>query len=176
MDDRAAEKLEARSARIRYLSRRPRSNSMARYVQRIVLLGKERWIGWEVDGIGTEITGLTLADDLSDEELRARGIKEFHQLDFESFLNFGTVFAGATPVLLDEDLAFRLDALQVGMERFRSQGVSDVPRTFLATVFGGEQHIDDPRVQERFRAWQAAGGVEVVGNDECYLRITGRLA
>jgi hypothetical protein len=176
MDDRAAEKLEARRARIRYLSVGPRSNSMARYIQRIALLGKERWIGWEVDGIGTEIPGLTLADDLSDEELRARGIKEFHQLDFESFLNLGSVVADATPVLLDEDLAFRLDALQVGMDRFRGQGVSAVPRTFLATVFGGEQHIDDPRVQQRFRDWQAAGGVEVVGTEDCYLRITGRLA
>jgi hypothetical protein len=150
---------------------------MARYIQRIALLGKERWIGWEVDGIGTEIPGLTLADDLSDDELRARGIKDFHQLTFESFLGFGSAVAtGGTPELLDEDIAFRLDALQVGMERFRSQGVSAVPRTFLASVFGGEQHIDDPRVQARFHAWQAAGGVEVVGGEECYLRIVGRLA
>ena|SRR5258708_31591244 len=150
---------------------------MARYIQRIALLGKERWIGWEVDGIGTEIPGLTLADDLSDDELQARGIKDFHQLTFESFLGLGSSVAGAgTPELLDEDIAFRLDALQVGMERFRGQGVSAVPRTFLASVFGGEQHIEDPRVQARFRAWQAAGGVEVVGSDECYLRIVGRLA
>src|ERR1043166_1724811 len=149
---------------------------MARYVQRISLLGKERWIGWEVDGIGTEIPGLTLADDLSDEELGARGIKDFHHLTFESFLELGSTVADATPELLDEDLAFRLDALQVGMERFRSQGISAVPRTFLASVFGGEQHIDDPRVQERFRTWQASGGVELVGADDCYLRITGRLA
>jgi len=150
---------------------------MARYIQRIALLGKERWIGWEVDGIGTEIPGLTLADEMSDEELRARGIKEFHQLTFESFLELGSAAgSAATPELLDEDIAFRLDALQVGMERFRSQGVSTVPRTFLATVFGGEQHIDDPRVQARFRAWQASGGVELVGDDDCYLRITGRLA
>ncbi|HEY2829004.1 MAG TPA: hypothetical protein VGJ88_02735, partial [Thermoanaerobaculia bacterium] len=83
---------------------------------------------------------------------------------------------GATPVLLDEDLAFRLDALQVGMERFRCQGINAVPRTFLASIFGGEHHIDDPRVQARFRSWQAAGGVELVGDEECYLRITGRLA
>ena len=149
---------------------------MARYIQRISLLGKERWIGWELDGIGTEIPGLTLADEMSEEELRARGVKEFHQLTFESFLNFGSAVADAAPDLLDEDIAFRLDALQVGMERFRSQGVSAVPRTFLASVFGGEQHIDDPRVQARFRAWQAAGGVELVGTDDCYLRITGRLA
>ena len=150
---------------------------MARYVQRIALLGKERWIGWEVDGIGSETPGLTLADALTDDELRARGIKEFHQLTFESFLEFGSAAgSAATPELLDEDIAFRLDALQVGMERFRSQGVSAVPRTFLASVFGGEQHIDDPRVQERFRTWQASGGVELVGADDCYLRITGRLA
>ena len=150
---------------------------MARYVQKIALLGKERWIGWEVDGVGTEIPGLTLADGLTDEELRARGIKEFHPLTFESFLELGSAGgAPATPDLLDEDIAFRLDALQVGMERFRSQGVSAVPRTFLASVFGGEQHIDDPRVQARFLAWQAAGGVELVGADDCYLRITGRLA
>src|ERR1043165_3820225 len=150
---------------------------MARYVQRIALLGKERWIGWEVDGIGTEIPGLTLADDLTDDELRARGIKEFHQLTFESFLEFGSAAgSAATPELLDEDIAFRLDALQVGMERFRSQGVSAVPRTFLATVFGGEQHIDDPRVPARFLAWQAGGGVELVGAEDRYLRITGRLA
>ena len=114
---------------------------------------------------------------MTDEELRARGIKEFHQLTFESFLELGSAGGGmATPELLDEDIAFRLDALQVGMERFRSQGVSTVPRTFLATVFGGEQHIDDPRVQARFRDWQATGGVELVGADDCYLRITGRLA
>ena len=149
---------------------------MARYIQRISLLGKERWIGWEVDGIGTEIPGLTLADDLTDEELRGRGIKEFHHLDFESFLGLGSVVTDAAPDLLDEDIAFRLDALQVGMERFRSQGISAVPRAFLASVFGGEQHVDDPRVQARFRAWQAAGGVEVVGADDCYLRIVGRLA
>src|SRR5690349_5482765 len=86
---------------------------MARYIQRIALLGKDRWIGWEVDGIGTEIPGLTLADEMSDEELRARGIKEFHQLTFESFLELGSAAGNAaTPELLDEDIAFRLDALQ----------------------------------------------------------------
>lgn len=153
--------------------------AMARYIQRIALLGKERWIGWEVDGIGTEIPGLMLADGMSDEELRAKGIKEFSPLDFESFLGLGAISAGpANPALelLDEDIAFRLDALQVGIERFRSQGVSVVPRAFLASFIGGEQHIEDPRVQARFRVWQDAGGIEFVGADDCYLRITGRLA
>jgi hypothetical protein len=152
-------------------------HSMARYVQRITLLGRERWIGWEVDGIGTEIPGLTLADDLSDDELRARGVKEFHQLTFESFLEMGGVGGSAQSAaeLLDDDIDFRLDALQVGMDRFRSQGHVDVTRDFLATVFGDAKHIDHPRVQQRFRDWEAAGGVKVVGEEGCYLRITGRL-
>src|SRR5213592_2919892 len=59
---------------------------MARYIQRISLLGKERWIGWEIDGVGTELPGLTLADRIPEEELRARGIKEFTPLSFEMFL------------------------------------------------------------------------------------------
>lgn len=150
---------------------------MARYIQRIALLGKERWIGWEVDGIGTEIPGLTLADDLTDDELRAKGVKEFHQLTFESFLEMGGLASGQpASELLDDDIDFRLDALQVGMDRFRSQGRVDVPRDFLATVFGDAKHIEHPRVQQRFRDWEAAGGVQVVGDEHCYLRITGRLA
>ena len=64
---------------------------MARYLQRIKLLGKERWIGWEIDGIGTEVPGLTLADDLSDDQIRALGVKEFHAMPFESFLGLGAV-------------------------------------------------------------------------------------
>src|SRR5688572_14629518 len=56
--------------------------TMARYLQRISLLGKERWIGWEIDGVGTEVPGLLLADDLSEEEVRARGVKEFHAMPF----------------------------------------------------------------------------------------------
>jgi hypothetical protein len=147
---------------------------MARYIQRISLLGKERWIGWEVDGVGTEIAGLTLADDMTDDELRARGIKEFHQLTFESFLEMGGVAGEKQSDLLDEDIDFRLDALQVGMDRFRSQGRVDVPRDYLAVIFGDAKHIDDPRVQQRFRAWEAAGFVEVVGGTDCYLKITGR--
>lgn len=150
---------------------------MARYIQRISLLGKERWLGWEVDGVGTEIPGLALADDMPDQELRARGIKEFRPLPFEHFLGMSSaVTAQPAGELLDEDIEFRLDALQVGMERFRSQGVFDVPRSILIGVFGSERTLQHPRVQARFRAWQASGGVEFVGRDDCYLRIRGRLA
>jgi hypothetical protein len=150
---------------------------MARYLQRIKLLGKERWIGWEIDGVGTEVPGLTLADDLSDEEIRTRGVKEFHAMPFESFLGLGAITtASATSELLDQDIDYRLDALLVGMERIRARGLADVPRTLLLAIFGTDPHLHHPRVQARFREWQAAGLVDVVGEEECYLRITGRLA
>ena len=149
---------------------------MARYIQRIALLGKERWIGWEIDGVGTEVAGLTLADGMSDDELRARGIKEFRPMPFESFLGMGATLATA-PVpaqLLDEDVAFRLDALLVGLERCRSRGQTEVPRAVLTTIFG--ESVDDPRIRRRLDEWQRAGAVEFVGTEDCYLRIRGRLA
>jgi hypothetical protein len=150
---------------------------MARYLQRIKLLGKERWIGWEIDGVGTEVPGLTLADDLSDEEIRTRGVKEFHAMPFESFLGLGAITtASAASELLDQDIDYRLDALLVGMERIRARGLTEVPRTLLLAIFGTDTHLHHPRVQARFRQWQAAGQVDVVGEEECYFRITGRLA
>jgi hypothetical protein len=151
---------------------------MARYLQRIRLLGKERWIGWEIDGIGTEVPGLMLADDLSDEEVRARGVKEFHAMPFESFLGLGaaTTSAPATEQLHDQDIEYRLDALLVGMERIRSRGLTDVPRAVLLGFFGDDAHLLHPRVQARFREWEAAGQVDVLRGEECYLRIKGRLA
>lgn len=151
---------------------------MARYIQRIALAGKERWIGWEIDGVGTEIPGLTLAEHIPDEELRARGVKDFRPMSFESFLGLGAIVSTAPPVdrLLDEDVEFRLDALQVGLERIRSRGQTDVPRAVLANVFGADQHVEHPLVQARLREWAADGAVELVGRADCYLRITGRLA
>ncbi|HEV7921539.1 MAG TPA: hypothetical protein VGR02_12195 [Thermoanaerobaculia bacterium] len=151
---------------------------MTRYIQRIALVGKERWIGWEIDGVGTEIPGLTLAEHIPDEELRARGVKEFRPMSFESFLGLGAIVSTNPPVdrLLDEDVEFRLDALQVGLERIRSRGQTDVPRAVLANVFGADQHIEHPLVQARLREWARDGAVELVGGADCYLRITGRLA
>lgn len=149
---------------------------MARYIQRIALLGKERWIGWEIDGVGTEIPGLTLADDLTEEEIRARGVREFRPMPFESFLGLGAAAASQPKQELhDTDIEFRLDALLVGMERIRSRGQTAVPRAILANFFGDE-HLLHPRVIERFSEWEEAGRVEFVGNEDCYLRITGRLA
>ena len=150
---------------------------MSRYIQRIKLLGKERWIGWEVDGVGTEVPGLELADEMSDEEARARGIKEFRPLDFETFIGMASALANeASADLLDEDIDYRLDALQVGMERYRSSQKTDVPRSVLLTFFGDERHILHPRVVKRFMEWEQVGAVEFIGREDCYLRITGRLA
>jgi hypothetical protein len=142
---------------------------MARYIQRIALLGKERWIGWEIDGVGTELSGLTLADHFSEEELRAKGIKEFTPLSFEAFLGMNADSGGAKH-LLDQDIDFRLDALQVGMERIRGSGKREVPRALLTHFFGDGQ-LNHPRVIARLAAWEDAGKVEFVGREECYLRI-----
>jgi len=152
-------------------------DEMARYIQRIALLGKERWIGWEIDGVGTEIPGLTLADHMQDEELRARGVKDFRSMPFESFLGLGAAMTPGRPgELLDQDIEYRLDALLVGMERIRSQGNTSISRALLLGFFGEDRLLDHPLVKERFREWEEAGQVVIVGSDDCYLRITGRLA
>ncbi len=149
---------------------------MARYIQRIALLGKERWIGWEIDGVGTEIPGLVLADDLPDETLRARGIKEFRPMPFESFLGLGAAIHQGNGDLLDQDIEYRLDALLVSMERIRSRGVTNVSRSLLLGFFGDDRQLRHPRVQSRFREWEQAGHVQVIGAEDCYLRILTRLA
>lgn len=149
---------------------------MARYIQRITLLGRQRWIGWEIDGVGTEIPGLILADDLPEEDLLSRGVKEFRPLPFETFLEMNPQSSQANDgPLLDEDVEFRLDALQVGIERLRSRGDTAVPRALLMHMFGGAGHLNHPRVIERLRTWEERGAVEFVGLDDCYLRILGPL-
>jgi hypothetical protein len=146
---------------------------MARYIQQIRLLGKERWIGWEIDGIGTEIPGLILADAIPDDVLRARGVKEFSPMPFETFINMNPDTNTQSSYLHDQDVEFRLDALQVGMDRIRSRGQTDVPRAFVMTIFGDVGHLEHPRVQQRLKQWEATGAVEMVGGEECYLRIRG---
>jgi hypothetical protein len=146
---------------------------MARYIQKLALLGRERWIGWEIDGIGTEVPGLVLAEDLPEDVLRAHGVMDFSPMPFESFLGLGAAFTAAG-TLLDEDIEFRLDALQVGMDRGRTRGVTIIPRHLLALMLG--EAIEHPRVQQRFREWESVGAVQLLRGDDCYLRITGRLA
>ena len=148
---------------------------MARYIQRITLLGRQKWIGWEIDGVGTEIPGLILADDLPEEDLLSRGIKAFKPLSFESFLEMNPQAAQpADGSLLDEDVEFRLDALQVSIDRLRGRGEEAVPRALLMHMFGSAAHLNHPRVIERLQSWEQAGAVEFVGREECYLRIVGR--
>jgi hypothetical protein len=148
---------------------------MARYIQRITLLGRQKWIGWEIDGVGTEIPGLLLADELPKEELSSLGIKEFKPLPFETFLEMNPQSSQpADGSLLDEDVEFRLDSLQVSIDRLRSRGEKAVPRALLMHMFGSAVHLNHPRVIERLQAWEQAGAVEFVGQEECYLRIVGR--
>src|SRR5260370_42558694 len=104
-----------------------------------------------------------LADGLAEEELRARGVKEFGALPFESFLGMSSNLSAADRGQLhDLDVDFRLDALLVGMERIRSRGVDAVPRAVLTAIFQEEQ-LADPRVQARLHEWQTAGCIELVG-------------
>jgi hypothetical protein len=149
---------------------------MARYIQRITLLGRQKWIGWEVDGVGTEIPGLVLADDLPEEDLRSRGVKEFRPMPFETFLEMNPAAdSPAAGALLDQDVEFRLDALQVGIERLRGRGDYAVPRALLMHMFGSAVHLNHPRVIQRLMEWEQRGAVEFVGREECYLRILGPL-
>ena len=151
---------------------------MARYIQRIALLGKERWIGWEIDGVGTEIPGLILADDLPPGDLRVAAVKEFSPLAFETFLEMNAtgMATKASAALLDEDVEFRLDALQVGIERLRGRGQTDVPRSLFTSMLGDDAHLNHPRVRQRLDAWQRAGAVEFVGSDDCWLKVLRPLA
>jgi hypothetical protein len=64
----------------------------------------------------------------------------------------------------------------VGMEVSRSRGMTDIPRTTLIGIFGDDRHLEHPSVQQRFQEWERSGRVQVVRTDDCYLRITGRLA
>lgn len=152
-----------------------RIRTMARYIQKISLLGKERWIGWEIDGIGTEISGLVLVDELPPDDVRLRAVKEFRPLPFETFLGMNAEATGAFAFLVDEDVDYRLDALQVGIERIRCSGGTDVPRVLLTRMFGDEAQLDHPRVQQRLQQWERSGAIEFVGREECYLKIVGPL-
>lgn len=153
---------------------------MAHYIQKISLgMGRERWVGWEIDGVGTEISGLVLADQFTEEELALKGVRRFIPMDFDDFLRLGAVTSAhedhAKP-LDDQDLEFRLDGLLVGMERLRSRGTLDITRTGLLGFFGENLVLEDPRIRARFEEWQDQGMILVVGRDDCYLKILKRLA
>jgi len=148
---------------------------MARYLQKLSLGGRERWIGWEIDGIGTEIPGLFLADDLDEEALRVRGVKKFVPMAFDDFVGLGAITRPpAVSELHDQDLTFRLDALLVSLDRMKARGLVELPRVYIETIVG-EEGLDDPRIEARFRQWETDGAVELVGTEDCYLRLLRRI-
>lgn len=147
-----------------------------RYLQKIALsTGKARWIGWEVDGVGTEIPGLTLADELSEEELRERGVKNFVPMAFEEFLNLGAAYSRRPTSLHDQDLEYRFDALRVMIDRMLDAGVTDVSMSSLKEMFSGVS-LADPRIQAQLIEWETAGCIQILGWEECYVRVRKRIA
>ncbi|MEO8218218.1 MAG: hypothetical protein ABI718_14150 [Acidobacteriota bacterium] len=150
---------------------------MARYVQKITIGGRERWIGWEIDGIGTEISGLFLVDDLPPEELRAKGVKSFAPMSFDDFIGLGAINNRSEEkkkIPDDEDMGFRLDALEVMMGRLLGSGFAEIPAHVIPRMLGGVS-LDDPRVQTRIRSWQDAGAVEFRGTEDCYVHLLRRI-
>jgi hypothetical protein len=148
---------------------------MTRYIQRIALSsGKARWIGWEVDGVGTEIPGLVLADHLSEEELRERGVKNFVTMAFEEFLNLGAAYSRKPTKLHEQDIEYRFDALRVLIDRMLDAGVTDVTRAALKEMFSGVS-LADPGIQSRLIEWESAGFIQILGWEDCYLRVKKRI-
>ena len=147
---------------------------MTRYIQKLSIVpGREKWIGWEIDGIGSEIAGLQIADHLTDEELRTKGVKRFVPMSFESFVGMSALTATPREWLDEEDLGYRFDALRVTIERLFAQGVRQIPRGFIEEMFG-PRLFDDQRIEQRFREWERDGITQLVGEDACYLRIVKR--
>ena len=149
---------------------------MTRYIQKIQLGGRERWFGWEVDGVGTEVAGLTLAEDMSDDELLAKGVKKFIPMSFDDFVGLGAMTSGAASAPLDDqDLEYRFDALQVALERFLAHGYRDVPKLFLDEMFG-ESIATDPRIDARLLEWEQSGAIQLERKDDTYIRILRRFS
>jgi hypothetical protein len=148
--------------------------SVARYIQKIDAGGRERWLGWEIDGIGTEIPGLVLIDGIPEEELQRRGVRRFFPMSFDDFVGLGSATARSHPDWLDQqDLSYRFDALSVALERFFASGRTDIPRAFLEEMFGATA-LSDPRVQDALKRWEEAGWVRRVYGDACYLKVLRR--
>lgn len=147
---------------------------MTRYVQKMLLSGKERWFGWEIDGVGTEVPGLVIADGIPEEELRARGVRRFLPMSFDDFVGLGAMTSRSSEGPLDDqDLSYRFDALQVAIDRFHAQGFSDIPKVFIEEMFG-QTALSDPRVESRLSEWERAGVIDLERIDERYIRIKGR--
>ena len=56
---------------------------MARYIQKITLVpfsAQELWVGWDLEGIDGVVSGLVYAEEMSETELQARGVREFQRI------------------------------------------------------------------------------------------------
>lgn len=149
---------------------------MARYIQKIQLGGRERWLGWEVDGVGTEVAGLTLADGIPEDELLARGVRKFFPMSFDDFVGLGAMTARVSSGPLDDqDLEYRFDALQVALDRFHAHGFREIPRLFLDEMFG-ESIATDPRIEARLLDWEQSGAIQLERKDDAYIRILRRFS
>ena len=148
---------------------------MSRYIQRVVLGGgKVRWVGWEIDGVGTEIPGLILADSIDEEDILGLGVKNYVPMAFEDFLGISAQLARKPEKLDDTDIEYRLDALRVALDRLWDRNQRDVSKVAIKEMFSGVS-LADPRIQARLLEWEGDGSVRILGTEECYLRIVRRL-
>ncbi|MGK2855571.1 MAG: hypothetical protein ACSLFQ_00050 [Thermoanaerobaculia bacterium] len=148
---------------------------MSKYIQRVVLGGgKVRWVGWEIDGVGTEIPGLILADSIDEEDIASLGVKHYVPMAFEDFLGISAQLAPKPQKLDDQDIEYRLDALRVGLDRLFDRALRDVSKVAIKAMFSGVS-LADPRIQARLLEWEGEGAVQILGTEECYLRIVRRL-
>ena len=83
---------------------------------------------------------------------------------------------GQQPTAAAVDGIAAQDTVVVAAVPLRFGEPTDVPRALLLGYFGNDHQLGHPRVQARFREWEQAGQVRVIGGEDCYLKITGRLA
>jgi hypothetical protein len=136
--------------------------------------GKVRWVGWEIDGVGTEIPGLILADSIAEEDVVGLGVKNYVTMAFEDFLGIGAQLATKPERLDDTDIEYRLDALRVALDRLFDRDQRDVSKAAIKEMFSGVS-LADSRIQARLLEWENDGGVRILGTEECYVRLVKRL-
>lgn len=165
----------SRMRRPRITIRQGLRSGVSKYIQRVVLGGgKVRWVGWEIDGVGTEIAGLILADSIADEDILGLGVKNYVPMAFEDFLGIGAQLAAKPQKLDDQDIEYRLDALRVALDRLFDRELRDVSKMAIKAMFSGVS-LADPRIQARLLEWESDGAVQILGTEECYLRLVRRL-
>lgn len=118
--------------------------------------------------------GLTLAERFSEDELQARGVRKFFPMTFDEFVGLSAMTSRRGSPLTDEDVAFRVDALRVALDRFFTRGHAEIPKLLLDQMFG-EVPLSDPRIQKALRSWERDGSVALRYEEHCYLIVLKRL-